>query len=130
MEFLCSSVFNYFMAFVVPYGLETTAAALGLTLPFAGWLADIHFGRYKVICWSMWIMWTASILNTINSVIAQFLTENHRIYTCISLTMTSIMAIGFGGYQANIIIQFRLDQLQDSSTTEITAFITWYVWTY
>ena len=76
-------------------------------------------------------MWTASILNTINSVIAQFLTENHRIYynTCISLTMTSIMAIGFGGYMANI-IQFGLDQLQDSSTTEITAFIAWYVWTY
>ena len=128
-NFFVVSVFNYFMAFVVPYGLETTAVALGLTLPFAGWLADIHFGRYKVIRWSMWIMWTASILNTINSVIAQFLTENHRIYTCISLTMTSIMAIGFGGYQANI-IQFGLDQLQDSSTTEITAFITWYVWTY
>ena len=91
------------MAFVVPYGLETTAVVLGLTLPFAGWLADIHFGRYKVIRWSMWIMWTASILNAINSVIVQFLTENHRIYTCISLTMTSIMAIGFGGYQANII---------------------------
>ena len=27
-------------------------------------------------------------------------------------------------------IQFGLDQLQDASTTEITTFITWYVWTY
>ena len=26
--------------------------------------------------------------------------------------------------------QFGLDQLQDASTTEITAFISWYVWTY
>ena len=27
-------------------------------------------------------------------------------------------------------LQFGLDQLQDASTTEITAFIHWYVWTY
>ena len=35
-NFFVVSVFNYFMAFVVPYSLETTAVALGLTLPFAG----------------------------------------------------------------------------------------------
>ena len=39
-----------------------------------------------------------------------------------------IMAIGLGGYQANI-IQFGLDQLQGASTTEITSFIAWYTWT-
>ena len=36
----------------------------GLTLPIAGWLADIYFGRYKVINWSMWTMWIAFILAT------------------------------------------------------------------
>ena len=43
--------------------------------------------------------------------------------------MFIVMAISYGGYLANI-IQFGLDQLQDVSTSEITAFIRWYVWTY
>ena len=40
----------------------------GLTLPTAGWIADVYLGRYKVICWSMWIMWAGSILATTSSV--------------------------------------------------------------
>ena len=46
---LIGSVFDYLTAFVASYGLKITTVALGLTLPFAGWLADIRFGRYKVI---------------------------------------------------------------------------------
>ena len=32
---------------------------LGLTLPIAGWIADVRFGRYRVIYLSMWITWAA-----------------------------------------------------------------------
>ena len=128
-NFLIASVFNHLTAFVVPYGLQITIVVFGLTLPFAGWLADIRFGRYKVIRWSMWIMWVASILNTINSIVVQFIPGYQGIHKGTSITLIFILAIGFGGYQANV-IQFGLDQLQDASTTEITAFIIWYVWTY
>ena len=38
--------------------------ALLFTLPIAGWLADVYLGCYKVIQWSMWIMWVGSILAT------------------------------------------------------------------
>ncbi len=27
----------------------------GLSLPIAGYLADVHLGRYKIICWSIYI---------------------------------------------------------------------------
>ena len=37
------------------------------------------------------------------------------------------MAIGFGGYQANV-VQLAIDQLHDASTAEIKSFINWYVW--
>ena len=122
-NFFIASVFNHLMAFIVPYGLEITMATLGLTLLLAGWLADIHFGHYKVIRWSMWIMWAASILNAINSIVAQCIPGYQGIHKGMSVTITFIIiAIGFGGYQANV-IQFGLDQLQDASTTEITAFI-------
>ena len=30
--------------------------ACSIILPFAGWLADVYLGCYRVIRWSMWIM--------------------------------------------------------------------------
>jgi hypothetical protein len=122
-------VFNYLTTSVALRGLQITAIALSLTLPFAGWLADIRFGRYKVIRWSMWIMWAVSILNTINSIVVEYIPGYQGIiYKGTSVTIIFILAISFVVYQANV-IQFGLDQLQDASTTEITAFIIWYVWT-
>ena len=39
------------------------------------------------------------------------------------------MSIGYGVYHANIVL-FRIDQLQDASTDEITSFISWYLCPY
>ena len=128
-NFFVASVYNYLIANIVPNSFKLTAVALGLILPFAGWLADIQLGRYKVIRWSMWIMWIASMLTTMSSVVAQLVPGHQNTFKLIFQILAFIMAIGFGGYQANI-VQFGLDQLHDASTTEITAFITWSVWTY
>ena len=127
-NFLIASVSNYILASIVPKGWELTTLALGLNLPFAGWLADICFGWYKVIRWSMWIMCTASLLITANSVVEKLTSGHHNTFKLISQILAFVLAIGFGGYQANS-IQFGLDQLQDTSTTEITVFITWYALT-
>ena len=128
-NFFIASVFNYLIVSLVPHTWEVSTLAWGLTLPFAGWLADICFGRYKVIRWSMWIMWIVSMLATLISVVEQFVPGHQNTFKRVSQILAFILAIGFGGYQANS-VQFGLDQLQDASTTEITAFIIWYVWTY
>ena len=99
----------------------------GLTLPIAGWLADTRIGRYKVIHCSIWIMWIAIVLATASSVIVQFVDGYLNINATLLTVLLSLAAIGFGGYQANI-IQFGLDQLYDASTTEIKSFIVWYAW--
>ena len=52
-NFFVASVPSYLTAFLMPFAFEEATVALGLTLPLAGWLADIRFGRYKVIRWSM-----------------------------------------------------------------------------
>ena len=128
-NFFMISASEYLIAYVkIPGGASVGTVALGFTLPFAGWLADVRFGRYKVIHWSMWIMWIASMLATVSSVVSLLVNDDNKIFQNMSVAMFVIVAIGFGGYQANI-IQFGLDQLQDASTTEITAFIRWYVWT-
>ena len=102
----------------------------GLTLPIAGWLADVYFGRYKVIRFSMWLMWIAYMLVTVNAVVTKLIVSES--YSNISTYMNNILLIvvtmGFGTFIANI-INFGLDQLHDASTNEITSFIIWYVWT-
>ena len=119
-------VFYYLSTYASPKELQKfqkIKVVWGITLPFAGWLADVYLGWYKVIHWSMWIMWVASMLATASSVVAQLvnITKN------IALLLHIIMAIGFGGYQANV-IQFGTDQLHDASTDEITSFISWYMY--
>ena len=101
---------------------------LGLAPPIAGWLADAHIGRYKMIRCSIWIMWIAAVLATVSSVTAELVKMYASIDTKVKLVLLLFMSTGLGAYQPNI-IQFGLDQLQDASTTEITSFIVWYVWT-
>ena len=127
---LLLSVYNYLLLYVANGSIHG-AVTWGLTMPFVGWLINIYVRRCKVIQWSIWIMWITSMLATLNSVVGKVVIDYqyHKVSRGISYTIITIMAVGFGVYQANI-IQFGLDQLQDASTTEITAFISWFIWTY
>ena len=100
----------------------------GLTLPIAGWMADIYFGRYRVIRWSMRAIWVAYVLATANLVIQRLVYDYSAfISRYVYGVLMVIAAVGFGGFLANI-TQFGVDQLHDASTDEITSFISWYVW--
>ena len=110
------------------YGSIAYLLSFGLTLPIAGWLADACIGRYKVIRCSVWIMWIATVLATVSSVIAQLVDGYSSTNTKVLLMLLVFMAIGLGGYHVNI-VQFGLDQLYDASTTEIKSFIVWHAWT-
>jgi peptide/histidine transporter 3/4 len=120
----------------LPYYLLTQTSlegvhsiALLFTLPIAGWLADVYLGRYKVIQWSMWIMWVGSMLATLSSVVALLVGSYASINKKVTAAILVLQAIGFAGYQANI-YQFGIDQLLDASTNAIKSFISWFVWTY
>ena len=115
--------------YTLPVTLELIAQ--GLTLSVAGWIADVYFGRYKVIRFSMWIMWIAYMLMTASTVVTElnwFEAYNDKVNGYINEIFIVIAAIGMGAFQANI-VQFGIDQLHDASSDEISAFITWFVWT-
>ena len=38
---------------------------MGVLYVFAGWLADVYFGRYKVMKVSIWVMWLGSVGGTL-----------------------------------------------------------------
>ena len=108
-------------------------AVFGILIPVAGWLADVRFGRYKVICWSMWTMWISAMLLTISYVVVdiiklQNVKINDHTHKKIAIVLIGLHAIGTVGFLANI-MQFGVDQLPDASTTEITSFVSWCAWT-
>ena len=110
-----------------PKGSELIGMASLLLI--GGWLADAYFGRYKVICSGLWIMWIGSLLSTCSLVIAKLnTTYGHEGDRWVSLFSKLVMGSGFGLFQANI-IQFGIDQLSEASSTEITSFITCYTLT-
>ena len=101
------------------------AIAGAVFMPLAGWLADVRFGRYKIISWSLWTMWLSSLVMTLNFVLAHMTESYSGIHTKLGLVFLAFIGVGFCGFQANV-IQFGVDQLLDASTIEITSFIAWY----
>ena len=100
---------------------------MALLFPIGGWLADTRVGRYKVIHYSMWIMWIGMILATLAELLLTTVGTNcpRYIKNGVYITLCSITAIGLGGFLSNI-IPLGVDQLIDASASEITSFISWY----
>ena len=124
-NYLAFILYNYYWSQGSVESQKPYYITWGLTIPLLGWLADVHIGRHNLIRWSIWIMWIGFMLATLTSVVANFVTTDIEIVKTVLLTVSSA---GFGGHQANV-IQYGLDKLQDASTDEITAFISWYAWT-
>ena len=78
---------------------------IGVTLPIAGWLADVQFGRYKIIHCSIWIMWISYVLLTTVYVVFSLTEFDHSglAQKTLTILLVVILAFGVGGFQANII---------------------------
>ena len=130
--FLTTSLYSNLFYFVTSTYSKPVYTALiiafGLTIPFAGWLADVRFGRYKIISSSIWIMWISALLLTIGQLVLQLVGVSNMVYFYKYLIIFAIpLTIGFVAFQANI-IQFGVDQLYDASSSEIKTFVMWYTW--
>ena len=101
--------------------------------PIAGWLADTYFGRYKVIHYSLWIVWLASFpLVAFAAIDYHFNGRNEFINIVINYVVYPAafvaLTVGIAGFQTNI-IPFGTDQMPGASGQELVAFIHWYYWT-
>ena len=113
-----------------------------LLYPVAGWIADAKVGRYKVIRFSLFLMWLGSVFLLLIAILKysvvyspdEPLSVNDRynkakIWALILAILTYILnSVGIAGFHANI-IPFGLDQMEDGSTEQHSAFIHWYYWT-
>ena len=103
-----------------------------LMFPVSGWLADVHFGRYKVLIASVWAMWAVIMFITGSSTVLYLFQDVqpvriavlYLIYPVSILAMTILRAF----FQANI-LPFLLDNLHSESSETIRRYIFLFVWT-
>ena len=95
-----------------------------------GILADIRFGRYKVVAYSIFISFALLLASSAASLIST-LSEA-------GIVQDWLLGLAKGAYIAHFIalmsfegtiLQFGLDQLSEASSDELSSFIHWYVWT-
>ena len=73
--------------FALQFDLQLVAG--GITLTIAGWLADVYFGRFKVVHMSVWVMWTAYMLATASTIVT-LLVES---YSHVGIYVTKVLTI-------------------------------------
>ena len=101
---------------------------IGILYPIGGWLADTRIGRYKVVHYSMLIMWIGTMLATLGELLVTNISTTNHIKTGVYVVVSIFIMIGLGGFLSNI-IHLGIDQLTDASANEITSFIIWYTTT-
>jgi peptide/histidine transporter 3/4 len=133
--------------------LYSVVAFLFLFYPLAGCLADIRWGRYKTVVYSVRVIWgslvamavlgsVASMSILIPSVILE-LPDLDNYPNTIQLTVIILVGVVFGiptliafllipcgliCFSANV-IQYGMDQLHDAPMEDSILYIHWYVWT-
>ena len=100
--------------------------------PIGGLIADVRYGRYKVIKMSLINNWLGSVVVTVIGVMYSY-NAKHLSPLKVAETVTSVLflvlyILGFGGFHSNA-VQFGLDQLLDASSEELSLFLHWFVWT-
>ena len=105
-----------------------------LLYPLAGWIADVYFGRYRVIKASLWLMWAGTIVLSFCFCITVLLSPgNERIQMALKVALWPVallaMEVGIAGFKANV-IPFGIDQLSTGSGDQLSAYITWFIFTF
>ena len=105
----------------------TQALVTVVSLLLAGWLADVYFGRYKVMYVCIWMVWVSSVVEVVALIIG--MVYPNPVIDYIALLPTLLVGVGSIVYAANV-LPFGTDQILDGSSDEISSFANWYVWTW
>ena len=109
---------------IVFLSIELPAMVFALLL--SGWLADVHFGRYKVMRTCMWLVWVSSVAGVVVLIIQSLTLQTAFRYILLLPRFCQLVACA--AYVANV-VPFGTDQIFDACSDEVSAFVNWYVWT-
>ena len=92
--------------------------------PLIGWLADVRFGRYKIVQFG-------SIVSFLSSIFYYFITltgEDSTLSKVLLSLATVLISFGFTCYSAAI-LPFLTDQIIGATSDELSTTVRWYYWT-
>ena len=93
--------------------------------PLVGWLADVKFGRYKVIKFGSLALFLASILHYFAMVTIGGASTLSNVFLSLAIV---IAGFGYTCYLASI-LPFLTDQIVGATSDELSAVVRWYYWT-
>ena len=102
--------------------------------PIGGLIADLRYGRYKVIKLSLLNNFVGAIIASVLGIlysVDEMYRESHPLklaYAVAGYLFMMLFVLGIGVFQSNA-VQFGLDQLLDASSEELSLFLHWFVWT-
>ncbi len=103
--------------------------------PIAGLMADIKFGRYKIILCSSYTSMVMTLISSTGVIVlfifysSGFLPYSGAVVICYFIT-TLFLTTGYFFIFSTNIVQFGMDQLFESPSSDSSLFIHWYVWQY
>ena len=122
------NVDDFFYVFLILIASLGFFSSITLCYPLGGLLADVYYGRYRVIAGSVIILWCGIALSCLP---LKFLVLNTStpgpVGVALVFTLLAFI-VGFSGFQANV-VQFALDQLLESPSEHLSVFLHWFVWT-
>ena len=101
--------------------------AVIIVYPVFGLIADAYYGRYKVIKWSMRMMWVISCLYCVLSILDKTTLRNGTFYIVMDKLLKAALMAALGGVLTNIVV-LGIDQLADAPSHKIVWYIEWCGW--
>ena len=106
------------------------AALSTILLPIVGLLAQVAIGRYKLISYSLRILWILSVIASIISIIEEIVPVAETTLLTVQLLMTLIPGLWLlGAFRASA-VPFGIDQITGGWAANISAFIQWLSWAF
>ena len=102
-----------------------------LSITILGLLADIRYGRKRMVWCGILLLWVVTIVDCVRSSLYYSLNFSHKeplLHTV--FTIDAVLSyIATAAFLVNS-VQLAIDQLVDASAEQVSSFIQWYIFTY
>ena len=99
--------------------------------PFAGWLADVKWGRHRLIRWSLFLQWAGVCFQAI-SLSLQYtqcgLPDTLAKYVLSSAAFI-LITFGSAGFFANV-LAYGMEQMSGAPSMALRSYINWFNWAF
>ena len=109
------------------FGFQPNARSIYLLYPVCGWIADVYVSNFKMIKFSIVLMFTSSVLMLVTGILMYFTHLETSTLNVSGVVSVVTDITGLGMYEANA-IQFGMDQMMEVSSKQLSSFIHWYFW--